>query len=174
MNQSLIQQLTAAANAMQAASPASTRIKNIAAQVRSAAEALRLYEQDTGNTLTVNQTISYPSGIKWQDVPERSVLTFGEQSRGTCSQGVFLIKLRDCRPFINAYQLYFNGVFVCSSLSFTGAKESALKHYERLLRLTLGEQCVDKAQFASLGTVSRLGIPGTHGYTKYSGNGSGR
>lgn len=174
MSQSLIQQLTAAADAMQAASPGSARVKNLAAQVRGAAEALRLYEQDTGNTLTVSQTVSYPAGIKWQDAPERSVLTFGEHSRGTCSQGVFLIKLRDCRPFINAYQLYFNGVFVCSSLSFTGAKESAVKHYERLLRLTLAEQCVDKAQFATLGTVSRLGLCGTHGYAKYSGNGSGR
>lgn len=147
MNQHLIQQLSAAAATIRQ-SGTSARIKNLAQQVDQATEALRLFAQISGDA-DLLATYTAP-GIAWKDVPKRSVLSFGEHSRGTCSLGVFTIKLRDSRPFMNAYRLYFNSQFVCSTLSFCGAKENALKHYERLLRIALNEQAQDRVQLATL------------------------
>lgn len=150
MSRDLIQRLNATAEAMRASAPRNSRVKNLAQQLESAAEALHLYHKITG-AAHVLETITTEPGIAWQDVPDRSAAVFGEHSRGFCQYGVFTIKLRNCEPFLNTYQLLLNNKFVCGNLSFCGIKEAALKHYERLQKIERAAVATDKAQFSSLG-----------------------
>lgn len=148
MNLQLIQRLNATAEAMRTSAPGNARVKNLAHQLDSAAEALALYQQITGIADVLVPSVG--PGIEWQDVPGRSAAVFGEHSRGYCNAGMFRIKLRNCEPFLNTYQLFLNGKYVCSNLSFMSVKEAAMKHYERLLKIERAAVACDKAQLASL------------------------
>lgn len=148
MSQQLIQRLNATAEAMRAKAPGNARVKNLAGQLDSAAEALALYQQITGIADPLNPVIS--DDIQWQDIAGRSVAVFGEHSRGYCKAGMFRVKLRNCEPFLNTYQLFLNDKYVCSNVSFMLIKEAALKHLERLCKIEQAAIACDKAQLASL------------------------
>lgn len=160
MSRELIQRLNATAESMRASAPRNSRVKNLAQQLDAAAEALHLYHQITG-AAHVLETVTIQPGIAWQDVPDRSAAVFGEHSRGFCQYGVFTIKLRNCEPFLNTYQILLNNKYVSSNLSFYGAKEAALKHYERLQKIERAAIATDKAQFSSLGRTTAVTMHAT-------------